>query len=126
MLARRLSPIYPVLLLAALAWSPTGCSLKSGSTQPSQEPVRRAWTAELAFEPGVKLGGCAAGDLLAWRPGEEIAVVSAEGAVHLVYRDGETWRSRLLFQTPGELIQCAIGDVDPQTPGNEKIGRAHV
>lgn len=81
-----------------------------------------AWEVEVAFERGVKMGGCAAGDLVPECPGDELAVTSGDGQVHVVRvgPDG-SFQSELVAALPGEAIQCAIGDLDPSTPGAELI-----
>lgn len=79
------------------------------------------WRSETVADLGVKLGGCAIGDLDPERPGNEIAVVGASGAIWVVSRDGESWSHELVAQTPGELIQCAIGDVEPAHEGDELV-----
>lgn len=79
------------------------------------------WTAEIAVRAGEKLGGCAAGDLIPERPGNELAIVGASGKVWVAYRDGDVWVSEVVTQTPGEMIQCAVGDLDPRRPGDELI-----
>ena len=49
----------------------------------------RAWRTEVALERGVKMGGCAAGDLLPGSPGDELAVTSGDGQVHVVRVDAD-------------------------------------
>jgi len=85
-------------------------------------PQAGDWQAEAALDIGIGIGGCAVGDLMAERPGDEIAAVSQDGAVHLVHRKDRVWVARTVHRARGELIQVTIGDVDPRTPGNEIIG----
>ena len=79
------------------------------------------WRHEVIADLGVKLGGCAVGDLDSERAGNEIAVVAESGAIWILYRDGDEWTHELAAQTPGEMIQCAIGDVDLSHPGDELV-----
>lgn len=82
----------------------------------------RAWRTEVALERGVKMGGCAAGDLLPGSPGDELAVTSGDGQVHVVRVDADgRFVAELVASLPGEAIQCAIGDLDPTSPGAELI-----
>lgn len=86
------------------------------------------WIQEVAFalpEP-VNFGGCCIGDLDPEAPGQEIAVVDAEGVVRLILAGKEGWEVRHLGQVPGEMIQCAAGDLLPERPGDELVfvGRA--
>ncbi len=80
-----------------------------------------AETVEVALDAGVKLGGCAVGDVLPDHPGLEIVAVAVDGRVFLAYDDEGTWVSREIGRAGGELIQCAIGDVHPDRPGNEIV-----
>ncbi|HLU39255.1 MAG TPA: hypothetical protein VK081_07705 [Planctomycetota bacterium] len=79
------------------------------------------WMAEVALDAGVKLSGCAVGDLLPEHPGDEIVAVGADGAVHVVWRERGRWRSAVAVRHPGELVQVAVGDVDPRHPGPEIV-----
>jgi len=85
-------------------------------------PQAGDWLAEVALDLGIGIGGCAVGDLLAERPGDEIVAVSKDGGVHLMHREKDGWHHALVHRAEGELIQVAIGDVDPRSPGNEIIG----
>lgn len=86
-----------------------------GSTAPTGPSV------EFAFDAGAKLGGCAVGDVLPDRPGQEIVAVASDGRVFLVFDDDGVWRSEVVGQAGGELIQCAIGDLRRDRPGNEIV-----
>jgi hypothetical protein len=70
---------------------------------------------------GSKLGGCTTGDFDPRREGEEVAVVSSTGEVFLLSRDRTSWTRELVFQSSGEMIQCAGGDFLPEFPGDELI-----
>ncbi|MCB9896479.1 MAG: hypothetical protein H6825_00620 [Planctomycetes bacterium] len=79
------------------------------------------WASLTAAELGEKLGGCAVGDVDADSPGNEIVAVSESGRVFLVsYADGK-WTHRVLGQAPGEMIQVALGELDPARPGLEVV-----
>jgi hypothetical protein len=96
--------------------------------QTSNRPGDADWISEVAFdlEEAVNLGGCCIGDLDPDFPGNEIAVVTAKGEIHLIRATPEGWTSRLLGEVPGEMIQCAAGDLLPDCPGDELVvvGRA--
>lgn len=77
------------------------------------------WQVETALASGEKLGGCAAGDVLAERPGPELVAVSVSGKVYVVYRGADGWTAETAFDGPGELIQVAVGDVYSERPGAE-------
>lgn len=79
------------------------------------------WRDVVAYRSPVKLGGCAVGDVDPSRAGAEIAVVSRDGEVIVVRREGERWTHEVVARTGGELIQCAVGDVDPTSPGDELV-----
>ena len=80
------------------------------------------WMEEVAFDAGVKLGGCVVADVDPTRPGNEIAVVASTGAVFLVYREPTGgWGSEQIAELPGEMIQIAAGDLDPGSPGDELV-----
>ena len=78
------------------------------------------WKKEVAFEAGSKLGGCAVGDLLPSKSGNEIVVVGGDNTVHLIRRSGvNRYETSLINTLEGELIQVAVGDMFPGTPGDE-------
>lgn len=62
------------------------------------------------------------GDLEPDSPGNEVVVVNAAGEVWMVHRDGDGWKPRRIYEGTGELIMCAIGDLDPRHAGNEFVG----
>ena len=80
-----------------------------------------AWSGTIAYEAGVKLGGCDVGDLDPTKPGNEIAAVAVDGGIHLIHHDGEGWHGAQIAKAEGEMIQCAIGDADPTREGNELV-----
>lgn len=102
----------PVLLLVLAVGG-------TASAEPSDPAA--AWSATIAFEAGVKLGGCDVGDLDPTHPGGEIAAVAEDGRVFLVHRAGGAWHGRSIAKVAGEMIQCAIGDADPTREGSELV-----
>ena len=82
----------------------------------------RAWRAQVLLASDHSMGGAAIGDLESESPGNEVVVVNAAGEVWMVHRDGDGWNSQRIHQGAGELIMCAIGDVDPRHAGNEFVG----
>lgn len=79
-----------------------------------------AWEQFTAFNTPDKLGGCVVADLDHRYPGDEIGVVSSSGKVYVVRRDPElgTFAREIVAELPGEMIQCAAGDLDGR-PGTE-------
>jgi hypothetical protein len=63
------------------------------------------------LETDIKLGGCAVGDFDPTHPGNEVAAVASDGSVYIVRRVGEGWEHEVIARFPGELIQCAGGDL---------------
>ena len=100
---------YALTLTALLAACRTNDTLES------------QWIITTALDAGTKLGGCAGGDLVAERAGDEIAVVAGDGATHVVWHEGDTFRSTIVATTAGEMIQCAIGDIVAEHPGQELV-----
>ena len=98
---------------AFLALLLTGCL----SAPAEQEP----WQARVICDLGVKMGGCAVGDLLPEVPGDEIAVTTGDGLVVLVWAEGDGFKHEVIAALPGEAIQCAIGELDPTSPGAELV-----
>ena len=80
------------------------------------------WPAEVLLETDRGMGGAAVGDLLSDSPGNEVTVVNGAGEAWMVRRDGDKWRGERIYKGEGELIMCAIGDVDPRHAGNEFVG----
>lgn len=81
----------------------------------------RTWRAEVLIQSEHGMGGAAIGDLASDSSGNEVAVVNAAGEVWMVRRAGDRWTPERLHKSDGELIMCAIGDVDPRAPGNELV-----
>lgn len=110
------------------------------TVEPISEPVLLdpAWAMEVAFEGEVRINGVAAGDLDAGRPGDELATVDRLGRIRILHREAgsfaETELPRPLSvvgtvgaQLPGgELVQVAVGDIDPSSVGDEivAVGKA--
>lgn len=81
----------------------------------------RAWRADVVFTAPAKLGGCVVADLDSRHAGNEIATVCSDGSVYVVrFADG-AWKHERVARTPGEMIQCAAGDVLPDNPGDELV-----
>ncbi len=99
-------------------------SMAADFSPQDSSPVHPDWRQQTAFDAGNKLGGCAIGDFDPSRPGNEIAVVTGDGRVIEVFRDGEResgWGHEVLGALPGEPIQCAVGDLLPDRPGLELV-----
>ena len=100
---------YALTLTALLA----GCR--------TNDTTESHWITTTALDAGTKLGGCAGGDLVPGRPGDEVAVVAGDGATHVVWREDGDFRSAIVATTAGEMIQCAIGDIVADHPGQELV-----
>ncbi len=100
----------------ALAVLLTACN---GAPTKRTELSASVWTCTTAVETGTKLGGCAIGDVDPRYPGSEIVAVASDGAVHVVHRDGDRWVGEVVFRAGGEMIQCAVGNVDRSTDAAE-------
>ncbi|MGA0060932.1 MAG: hypothetical protein ACO3RU_15235, partial [Planctomycetota bacterium] len=79
------------------------------------------WERVVVASTGVKLGGCAVGDLDPTHEGPEIAAVAEDGSVHVFWRDADGWHATVAARFGGEMIQCAIGDADLDHPGLELV-----
>ena len=95
--------------------------LAAVASSSSATPTETQWSAQVALEAKAALGGCAVGDLVPSRPGQEIVCVSKDGSIYVAWRDGQTWKSTRVWQGQGELIQVAAGDLDPESPGDEIV-----
>lgn len=89
----------------------------TGSTSTGSEPPAPA--VEIALSAGERLSGCAAGQIDPTSPAAELVAVSGSGKVFVAERQGSAWRARPVWDGPGELIQCAVGDLDADHPGDE-------
>lgn len=110
------------------------------SVEPISEPVLMDpnWAMEVAFEGDVRINGVAAGDLDAARPGDELVLVNRLGFIQILHREGGGFVEAVLpspmdivgtvgAQEPGgELVQVAVGDLDPSAAGDEivAVGKA--
>jgi hypothetical protein len=95
--------------------------------------VRRAdgkWQPEQIYAGKGEMIMCAIGDVDPRHPGNEfVGVGMVEGAESsrepgqavLVWKDGERWSSRVIFQDTHLLHGVAIGDVSAAHPGNEVV-----
>jgi len=95
--------------------------------------VRRAdgkWRPERIHAGKGEMIMCAIGDADPGRPGNEFAGVGmvdgaessqGPGQALLVWKDGERWSSRVIFQDDRLLHGVAIGDVSAVHPGNEVV-----
>jgi hypothetical protein len=95
--------------------------------------VRRAdgkWQPERIYAGNGEMIMCAIGDVDPRNPGNEfVGVGMVEGAESsrgpgqavLVWKDGERWSSRVIFQDTHLLHGVAIGDVSAAHPGNEVV-----
>jgi len=79
------------------------------------------WDARVVFTAPDKIGGLDIGDLDPDLPGLEVACVLRTGAVWMVGRIDGKWIATPVASVGGEMLQCAIGDVDDRTPGNELV-----
>ena len=86
------------------------------------QPQKVRWTADVLLESEHGMGGAAIGDLDLESAGNEVVVVNAAGEVWMARRAGDGWRPKRIYKGDGELIMCAIGDVDPRHAGNEFVG----
>lgn len=80
------------------------------------------WRTQILVESEHGMGGAAVGDLDPGSPGNEVAVVNAAGEVWMAHRHGESWQPQRIHKGEGEMIMCAIGDVDSRYRGNEFVG----
>lgn len=80
------------------------------------------WKSQVLLECDQGMGGGAIGDLDPDTPGPEVTAVNAAGEVWLVRRTENGWRPQRIYTSTGELIMCAIGDVDPRHRGCEFVG----
>lgn len=79
------------------------------------------WNRTVVCELGVKLGGCAVGDLMPDRPGQEMAVTTGDGRVIVAWATEDGFQWEVIAALSGEAIQCAIGELDPTSPGAELV-----
>jgi hypothetical protein len=105
----------PLLCLALLASCVTS-GPDSGSADRES-----GWERVVIASTGVKLGGCAVGDIDPTHEGPEIAAVGEDGSVHVFGRDADGWHATVAARFAGEMIQCAIGDADLDHPGLELV-----
>ncbi|HIG88181.1 MAG TPA: hypothetical protein EYQ25_14225 [Planctomycetes bacterium] len=107
----RLSPLSVGFLL----------SVCLGSACLSPPAARDSWKARVVCDLGIKMGGCAVGDLLPDLPGNEIAVTTGDGLVVVAWASGDGFKHEVVAGLAGEAIQCAIGELDPTSPGAELV-----
>ncbi len=84
------------------------------------------WRSEVLMQSDHGMGGATVGDLDPQARGDEVAVVNEVGEAWLVRRVAGNWKAERIHAGAGELIMCAIGDVDPRLPGCELVGAGMV
>jgi len=104
-----------------LAWILTATTAACSTDAGAHDARDRAWTTETALDAGTKLGGCVGGDLIEDSPGDEIAVVAGDGTAYVVRRAADRFESEIVARMAGEMIQCAVADVDAEHPGLELV-----
>lgn len=80
-----------------------------------------AWSIDVALESPYKMNGCAVGDVMAERPGDEIVTVNQLGQAQVALLSNGTFDVRVAASTKGELIGCDIGDLVSDVPDNELL-----
>lgn len=102
--------------LSILALVASGCGLTSVD---EVAPRHGPWVSEIAWEAGVKIGGCALGDIDPATPGDEVVVVTGDHRVVLLRRSEDGWEDELVAQFDGEMIQVAVAELSSNYPGEE-------
>lgn len=92
-----------------------------------------SWVMAVAYEGDVRVNGVACGELVEAAPGDEIVSVDRRGRLRIHARSGDGFVTELLpvslrvsgggsaEDAVGELVQVAIGDLDPDAPGDEIV-----
>ena len=91
------------------------------TSEHGSEAVASDWTANMALQADTALGGCAVGDVVPSRPGDEVVCVGKDGSVFVAWHDGKSWKSERVYKGAGELIQVAVGELDTSSPGAEIV-----
>jgi hypothetical protein len=97
----------------------SACGGPSGE-EPTK-PVAGQWDAKVVHTAEDKIGGLDVGDILPDVAGDEIACVLRDGSVTVVWPTHPGWAALGVAKVGGEMLQCAIGDVDERVPGNEIV-----
>ena len=77
------------------------------------------WESEVAFEGTDPIDGVAVGEVYTDLPGQETVITSRDGGVYLVYRDQGRWVKERIWDSPGQQLTPAVGDLRPDREGNE-------
>ena len=80
-----------------------------------------AWRTHVVHAGDLRLSGVAAGDLDPRTPGDEVLAVGERGALVLARVVDGTFRSTVLEEAGGELLQVAIGELDRAAAGHEAV-----
>ncbi len=79
------------------------------------------WEHDYAFLGTKALDGIAVGDVYTDKPGSESVITSRDGGVYLVYYENDQWIKEKIWQSPGQQLTPAIGDLRPDKTGNEVL-----
>lgn len=79
------------------------------------------WAHELLLKTEHGMGGVAIGNVDTNSPGNEVVALTSAGEVWVVRRVDDMWKAARVYDGDGELIMCAVADVNPDAPGDEIV-----
>lgn len=77
------------------------------------------WTHEYPFLGTDAIDGIAVGEVYTDKPGEETVITSRDGATYVLYYENDQWIKEKIWESPGQQLTPAIGDLRSDIDGNE-------
>ncbi len=77
------------------------------------------WDHQYPFIGTDAIDGIAVGEVYTDKAGSESVITSRDGGVYLIYYDNDQWVKEKIWQSPGQQLTPAIGDLRPDKTGNE-------
>lgn len=71
------------------------------------------------FDKGTSIHGLAAGDVMKATAGDELVAVDNSGQTFVIYKDGQNWNWKEIFNDPNRMRDSIIAELDANHPGDE-------
>jgi hypothetical protein len=113
-----------IVVLIAVALSLTVWALFQDYDEVSGEPTgstmgQTIWDHQYPFIGTDAIDGISVGEVYTDKAGSESVITSRDGGVYLIYYDNDQWVKEKIWQSPGQQLTPAIGDLRPDKTGNE-------
>ena len=77
------------------------------------------WDHEVPFRGTREIDGIATGEIYMDKTGDETVITSRDGGTYIIYLEDGQWIKEKIWESPGQQLTPAIGDLRTDKPGNE-------